>query len=139
LRPLALIFGGLAFFWSGAVTFHVLRASSPSGMTVSAVVSGIAGDAQSVAPPLASANGVWVTSLLLGVSILAGVPLGVGLTHPPVQRVTAWTIGLMLLGFCLLAGLALGLPYLPSAILVLGVGVMAKMEGEFRVLGRSRT
>ena len=108
-------------------------------MTVSAVVAGIAGDAQSVAPPLASANGVWVTALLMGISMLAGVPMGVALTHPPVQRVTAWTIGSMLLGFCLLAGLPLGLPYLPSAILVFGVGVMAKMEPRLRVLGHSRT
>jgi len=139
LRRLSVIFGGLAFFWSCAVTFHVLRASSRTGMTVSAVVAGIAGDAQSVAPPLASANGVWVTGLLMGISMLAGVPLGVALAHPPVQRVTAWTIGGILLGFCLLAGLSLGLPYLPSAILVFGVAMMAKLEPRLKVLGHSRT
>ena len=139
MRRFALIFGGLAFFWSSAVSFHVLRASSRTGLTVSAVVSGLAGDPQSIAPPLASANGVWVTSLLLGVSILAGVPLGVALAHPPLQRITAWTIGLILLGFCFLAGPSLGLPYLPSAILVLGAGAMARVEGEVKVFGWSGT
>lgn len=138
LRRLSLIFGGLAFFWACAVTWHVLQASSQAGMTVSAVVAGIAGDARSVAPPLASADGVWVTGLLVGVSMLSGVPMGVALTHPPVQKVTAWTIGFMLLGFCLLAGLSLGLPYLPSAILVFGVAVMASTEPRLRWLGTSR-
>lgn len=138
LRRLSLILGGLAFFWACAVTFHVLQASSQTGLTVSAVVAGIAGDARSVAPPLDSANGVWVTGLLVGISMLSGVPMGVALTHPPVQSVTAWTTGSMLLGFCLLAGLSLGLPYLPSAILVFGVAVLATMEPRLRVLGPSR-
>lgn len=106
-------------------------------MTVSAVVAGIAGDAQPAAPPLASADGVWVTGLLIGVCLLAGVPMGVALTHPPVQRVTAWTIGSILLAFSFLAGISLGLPYLPSAILILGMGVLARMETELRPLGHT--
>lgn len=107
-------------------------------MTVSAVVAGIAGEARSVAPPLASADGVWVTGLLMGVSMLSGVPMGVALTHPPIQKVTAWTIGFVLLGFCLLAGFSLGLPYLPSVILVFGVGLMPNVEPRLTVLGDSR-
>jgi hypothetical protein len=125
MRRLSLILAGLAFVWACAVTVHVLQASSQTGMTISAVVAGIAADAHPVAPPLSSANGVWVTGLLVGISMLSGVPMGVALTYPPVQRATAWTIGCMLLGFCLLGGLSLGLPYLPSAILVFGVAVAA--------------
>lgn len=136
VRRLSLILGGLAFFWACAVTLHVLQSSSQTGMTISAVVAGIAGDAPSVAPPLASANGVWVTALLVGISMLSGVPMGVTLTHPPFQRVTALTIGSMLLGFCLLAGLSLGMPYLPSAILIFGVGVMSKMDS-FRIAAKT--
>lgn len=134
-RRLSLILGGLAFFWACAVTWYVLQASSETGMTVSAVAAGIAGDARSVAPPLASADGVWVTGLLVGISMLSGVPVGVALTHPPVQRVAAWTTASMLLAFCLLAGLTLGLPYLPSALLAFGVGVMANSETRLRILG----
>lgn len=137
-RRLSLILGGLAFLWACAVTVHLLQASSEAGITVSAVVAGIAGDARSIAPPLASADGVWVTGLLMGVSMLSGVPVGVALTHPPIQKVTAWTIGCVLLGFCLLAGFSLGLPYLPSVILVFGVGVTAHAETRLRIRGPSR-
>lgn len=138
LRRLSLILGGLAFFWACTVTWHVLQASSEAGRTVSAVVAGVAGDARSVAPLLASADGVWVTGLLIGVSMLSGVPMGVALAHPPVQSITAWTIGAMLLVFCVLAGLSLGLPYLPSAVLVLGVGVVASTEPKLRLFGPFR-
>lgn len=131
-RRLSLILGGLAFFWACAVTWYVLQASSETGMTVSAVAAGIAGNARSVAPPLASADGVWVTGLLVGISMLSGLPMGVTLTHPPAQKVTAWTTGSMLLAFSLLAGLSLGLPYLPSALLVFGVAVIANDEPRFR-------
>ncbi|MEX2471215.1 MAG: hypothetical protein WEA34_03500 [Gemmatimonadota bacterium] len=134
MRRLSLILGGLAFFWACAVTWYVLQASSEPGMMVSAVAAGIAGDAHSVAPPLASAKGVWVTGLLVVISVLSGVPMGVALTHPPVQRVTAWTTGSVLLVFCLLAGLSLGLPYLPSALLVFGVAVIANEEPRLRFL-----
>lgn len=107
-------------------------------MTVSATIAGVAGDPGSLAPPLASADGVWVTGLLLIVSVLSGVPFAVTLTYPPVQSVTAWTIGWMLLAFSLLAGLSLGLPYLPSAILVFAVAVLAEREPALRILGSSR-
>lgn len=124
MRRLSVVLAGLAFVWACALTVHVLQASSQSGMTVSAVVAGIAADAHPAAPPLSSADGVWVTGLLMIISMLSGIPMGVALTHPPVQSATAWTIGSMLLGFCLLSGPALGLPYLPSAILVFGVAVV---------------
>lgn len=137
LRRLSTISGGLAFFWACAVSLHVLRASSPTGITVSAAIAGVAGEAATVAPPLDSADGVWVTGLLLIISVLSGVPLAVTLTYPPGQSVTAWTIGSILVGFSVLAGLSLGLPYLPSALLIFMVGVLAKREATLRVLGSS--
>ena len=42
-------------------------------------------------PPLATAPGVWMAGLLLGMTLLAGIPLGVALASPGGARPTAWT------------------------------------------------
>ena len=79
-------------------------------------------------PSLTAATGVWITALLAGLTLVAGIPLGVALTHPPDQRRTALASALLLLAFALFARPSLGLPYLPSATLLVAAALMGDLE-----------
>jgi hypothetical protein len=80
-----------------------------------------------------------MAGLLMGVTLLAAMPLGVALAHPSGHRTTAWTAGLLLLGFCALSGVSMGLPYLPSAILLIVAGAVGKMEPQGKPVVDTRT
>jgi hypothetical protein len=69
-----------------------------------------------------------MAGLLMGVTLLAGMPLGVALSHPAGQRSTAWTVGLLLLGFCVLSGFSVGLRYLPTSVLLMVAGGVGQVE-----------
>jgi hypothetical protein len=118
----------LAFPWACGATVYLLLVSSHPGIATSAVLAASGGEARRMPPSLATANGVWTAALLICVTLLAGMPLGVALAHPPGQRTTAWAAGLLLLGFCAMAGVSVGLLYLPSAILLIVAGAVGKVK-----------
>ena len=122
MSRLAVTLSALAFLWACAATAYLMLASSPSGMATAATLAAVGDGARRLPPPLATADGVWMAGLLIGVTIMAGMPLGIGLAHPPGLRATAWTAGLLLLGFCVLSGWPVGLLYLPSTMLRMVAG-----------------
>ena len=138
LRRLAVALGALAFLWACGATVYLLLASSHAGIATSVTLAAGGGGTRRMLPSLATANGVWITGLLLGTALLSGIPLGVALGHPPALRATAWIVGALLLGFCLLAGFFVGLLYLPSALLLIGVGVMIRSESRGMTLAEFR-
>ena len=123
-----MILGALAFFWACAATTYLLTTSAGTGIASSGILAASASGVQQVLPPLATPTGVWVTGLLTGLTLMAGIPAGVALTHPSDQRTTAWTAGLVLLAFSLLAGFSLGLLYLPSTVLLIAAAVIGEVE-----------
>src|SRR6056297_1436700 len=104
--------GALAFVWACGATVYVLLASSQTGMATSAMIAASGDVVRRMPPPLATAKGVWMTALLMGVTVLAGIPVCIAWAHPSSQRRIAWLAGLLLLGFCLISGLFVGLLYL---------------------------
>lgn len=95
-------------------------------MAASALFPAGGSESRRIMPPLASATGVWMSGLLMGISLAAGVPLGLALTRPSDLRTPAWGAGFLILGFCVLSGMAVGLPYLPSAVLLLVAGAAGR-------------
>ena len=69
-----------------------------------------------------------MVALLMGATLVAGMPLGIGLAHPTGHRTTAFASGLLLLGFCLVTGLSVGLLFLPSTILLVLAGALGRVE-----------
>lgn len=138
MRRLALTLGALAFLWACAATTYLLFASSQAGIARAAMLAAGGGAAPHMPPPLATATGVWVTGLLVGVTYLAGMPLGIALAVPAGQRMVAWTTGFVLLGFCAVSGFSVGLPYLPSALLLVVAGAVDKVEPQGRPFAGSR-
>jgi hypothetical protein len=118
----------LALLWTCAATAYLLMASTRRGIAASAVL-GIAGDDVGRLPPsLATANGVWMAGLLMGLTLLGGMPLGIALAHPSGHRAAAWTVALTLLGFCFLSGFFVGLLYVPATVLLMIAGAVWKSE-----------
>jgi hypothetical protein len=113
---------GLALLWASAAMAYILLASSRTGMATAVALA--AGEA-TTPPSLSSADGVWMAALLVGATLMSGLPFGISLVQPEGLRATAWTVGLLLLGFCLVTGVSVGLLYLPSAILLLVAGTCA--------------
>lgn len=128
MRRLALILGMLAFLWTSAATAYVVLASSETAMSTSDMLVVSGDEAKGMPPSLATANGVWMTGLLMGVTLLTSLPVGIALAHPSRRRMAAWAAGLLLLGFCLISGLFLGLLYLPSALLLMAAGAVDQVE-----------
>ena len=128
LKRFAMILGAVAFLWACGATVYVLLASSEAGIAASSMIAASGDTAKRMPPPLATANGVWMTGLLIGVTLLAGIPMGIAMAHPAGQRRTAWMAGLLLLGFCLISGFFVGLLYLPSTILLIAAGAADKVE-----------
>ena len=133
-----MVLSGLAFLWACAATWYLLLAASPAGIATSAVLPSSEGEPNGMPPSLATAEGVWVAGLLIGVTLVAGMPLGVGLAHPSTQRTTAWTTSLVLLGFCLLSSFPIALLYLPSTLLLAIAGAVGKVEPQSTALADFR-
>ncbi|HUF75767.1 MAG TPA: hypothetical protein VMM35_05780 [Longimicrobiales bacterium] len=127
MRRLTVTLSALAFLWACAATAYLLLASTRTGIATPASLAA-GGDEATRPPSLATADGVWMAGLLMGVTLMAGMPLGVGLAHPPGQRGTAWAGGLLLLGFGLVSGFSVRLLYLPSAFLLILAGAVAKAD-----------
>jgi hypothetical protein len=125
MRRLALTLDALAFLWACAATVYLVLAAGHQGVSTISALTASDVEAQRVTVSLVSAEGVWVVGLLLGVTLLAGLPLGVGLALPVARPTTTWTAGLLLLGFAIVSGFSLGLFYLPSAVLLVVAGVVS--------------
>jgi hypothetical protein len=123
-----MIFGGLGWAWACATSAYLLVASRGTGLLHASLFMGTEADARQLLPSLSTATGVWVTALLACVTLLAGVPLGVALAHPPDHARTAWPAALALFAFSLFAGAPLGTPYLPSAVLLLAATMGGDVE-----------
>lgn len=137
-RRLAITLSALAFLWACTATVYLLMASSRRGLAASAML-GTAGEgASGMPPPLSTADGVWMAALLLGVTLLAGIPMGIGLAHPSGHRATAWTIASLLVGFSLVSGGFVGLLYLPSTILLIVAGAVRRLAPQGAPLADSR-
>lgn len=128
MRRLATISSALGFLWACAATAYLLVVASPAGVARSTTLAAGAGDAAGLLPPLATAEGVWLAGLLMGVALLAGVPFGVALAHPTGLRPTGLTTGFAMVGFCALSGDFVGLLYLPCALLLIAAGAVARAE-----------
>lgn len=126
MRRLAISMGALAFLWACGATAYLLFASSEAGMAASAILPAGESESRRIMPPLASATGVWMSGLLMCITMLTGIPLGLSLTLPSDQRTPAWCAGFLILGFCALSGVPVGLPYLPSAVLLLVAGAVGR-------------
>lgn len=124
MRRLARTLDSLAFLWACAATVYLLLSSSPGGVTASGLLAATGVGTGRVLPPLATARGVWMAGLLLVVTVLAGLPLGVAMTHPSGHRPTAWAVAGLLLAFCLLTTPFVGLLYLPSTLLLMVAGAV---------------
>ncbi len=118
MRRLATALGALAFLWACAATVYLLTTAGYEGISTSSALSGGGGEGQRITASLVAVNGPWVVGLLVGVSLLAGMPLGVALAHPDGQGATTWSAGLLLLGFSIVSGFSVGLFYAPSAMLL---------------------
>jgi hypothetical protein len=138
LRRLATTLDALAFLWACGATVYLLVAISPTGIATSAMLAPSLGEATRMPPSLATANGVWMAGLLVGVTMLAGMPLGIAWAHPSGHRMTAWTAASLLLGFCLLSGLFVGLLYLPCTFLLMAAGAVSRVEARRMPLADSR-
>ena len=128
MRRLATALSALAFLWGCGATGYLIALASPTGITRAATIAAGSGDMAGMPPPLATAEGVWVAGLLMGVALLAGVPLGVALTHPSAHRRTATVVGLTILSFCALSGSFVGLLHLPGGLLLLVASAVGKVE-----------
>ena len=117
-----MVLGALAFLWASAATVYVLLMSSGTAMSASNMLAASGADPRAMPPSLATANGVWMTLLLLAVTLMTSLPVGIALRDGACQRVVAWAAGLVVLGFCLVSGVFLGLLFLPSAILLMAAG-----------------
>jgi len=100
--------------------------STTSTSTSSAVTTGL--DSQT----LVGANGSWVTVLLVGVTLLCGLPLCVAVAVPGAQRGATWSTALLVLGFSIISGFSVGLFFMPSALLLLVSAILTVFvkEGE---------
>ena len=131
---------GLGFVWSGGATLYLLLVAAGRGMTtvvtLSAASGPLAGGPAPLPPSLATGDGVWMTALLLGVTLVSAVPFGVALRHPRGLRVTAWTVAMPLLAVCVLGGLTVGLYYLPTVLLLGLAGWVG--GGQFGAMTTSR-
>lgn len=123
-----MILGAVAFLWASAATVYVMLASSETAMSTANMLATSDDGAKGMPPSLATANGVWMTALLVGVTLLTSLPVGIAFGLPSRQRTAAWSTGLLVLGFCLVSGHFLGLLYLPSAILLMVAGAVDQVE-----------
>ena len=134
MRRLAVTLSALAFCWACAATAYLLLASTRTGVATPAGLAA-SGNESSLPPPLSTAEGVWMAGLLIGVTLAAGLPFGIGLAHPPGHRSSAVAIGLLLVGFCSVSGLSVGLLYLPGALLLLVAGAVGAGDSRAQAAG----
>jgi hypothetical protein len=123
-----MILGALAFMWASAATLYVLVTSSETAMSASNMLAASGGEAKGRPPSIATAEGVWMATLLTAITLLTSLPAGIAMRHPSSQRVVAWVVGLMVFGFCLVSGVFLGLLFLPSAVLLMAAGAVDRVE-----------
>lgn len=129
MRRIATTLSGLGFLWAGAATLYLLRGAGYATVTTVSALGVTDAAVGQVRVSLLSAEGVWIVALLSGVTLLAGLPVGVALTHPSGHRATALVVGGLLLGFSFLSGFSMGLPYLPAAAVVFAAGVVSPRHG----------
>jgi len=132
MRRLATTLSALAFSWTSAVTGLVLLGGGGGIRTGFTLAEGTA-EPGHTSVTLMSAHGVWLVALLLGITVLAGVPLGVAISYPKGQRLTNWTVSLLLLAFAVSSGLTIGPFYLPGVLALLAAAFASGRVGEVLV------
>lgn len=124
MRRLATALSAAAFLVACAATIYLLTAATYEGVSTGAVLTGGGAEPTRVTRSFVSTNGSWVIGLLLGVTLLAGVPLGIALASPRNQQAATWSAALLLLGFSMISGFSVGLLFLPSAALLLVAAIV---------------
>lgn len=129
MRRIATTLSALGFLWAGAATLYLLQGAGSGVVSTTQAVGQGPARVGHVGIPLGSAEGVWIATLLLGLTFLAGLPLGVALRHPEGQRITTWGVGASLVGFSLVAGFSVGLAYLPAGLVLVAAAVLSPPRG----------
>ena len=124
MRRLATALSAVAFLGACAATIYLLTAANYEGVSTGAVLSGGSTEPIRVTRSFVSVNGFGVIGLLLGVTLVAGVPLGIALAWPRNQQAATWSTALLLLGFSIISGFWVGLLFLPSAAVLLGAAIV---------------
>ncbi len=124
MRRLATALSAVAFLGACAATIYLLTAANYEGVSTGAVLSGGSTEPIRVTRSFVSVNGFGVIGLLLGVTLVAGVPLGIALASPRNQQAATWSTALLLLGFSIISGFSVGLLFLPSAAVLLGAAIV---------------
>lgn len=126
MRRLSLALSGLGFLWALAATIYLLTGAGYESFSTDAALPGGGETVGHMSVSLVSANGPWVVALLSIVTLLAGIPLGVGLAHPRGHRGTTWTFGLLIVGFSIVAGFSVGLTYLPVGLVLIAAAAVSE-------------
>ena len=119
MRRLSLLLDAAAFLAAIAMTARLLMVPVYAGMATSTSTSGGAATPVEVGRSLVAVNGGWVVVVLVGVTLLAGIPLILSLIAPAAQRGATWSAALLLTGFCFVAGFSVGTSFRLSALLLL--------------------
>jgi hypothetical protein len=123
MKTIATILSGLALLISIAAAIFLLNAPSYRGIETSCTESGC--ETIQVTQTLVEANGTWVVYLLSMVTLVSGAPLfAVVFRRLTLQRWVTWVSALLLLAFSIAGSLTIGLAFMPSALLLLIVGIL---------------
>lgn len=128
VHHLATTLGALGWIWACAASAYLLAATDGAGIWSSSMFAAGGEGMDGPLPSLGTATGVWIATLLTGVTLVAGIPVGVTLTYPADGRRAAWAAGLGLLAFSLSVRPSLGLVYLPSAMLLMATAAVGELE-----------
>ena len=118
MKTLAMILSGLAFLITAAATLYVLNLPVYKGIETVHTESGTT--TIETTKTVAEANGPWVVYLLIGLTLISGVPLFIAFTRPTLLRLVMWVSMLLLMAFSILGAFTIGLAFLPGAILLEG-------------------
>lgn len=135
MRRLATALSALGFLWALAATVYILSGGGHEGISTSFTLAGGQRELGRGGVSLVSAEGVWLVGLLSGLTLIAGMPLGVALSYPEGQRITTWGAGALLLGFSVTTAVTVGLFYVPCAVVLLAAASATGVPGRGRPSG----
>ena len=122
MKTLAMILSGLAFLITAAATLYVLNLPVYKGIETVHTESGTT--TIETTKTVAEANGPWVVYLLIGLTLISGVPLFIAFTRPTLLRLVMWVSMLLLMAFSILGAFTIGLAFMPGAILLLAGAIL---------------
>jgi len=123
MKTIATVLSGLALLISIAATIFLLNAPSYWGIETTCTESGC--ETIQTTKTLAEANGRWVVNQLALVTLVSGAPLfAVVFRRLTLQRWVTWVSALLLLAYSIAGSLTIGLAFMPTALLLLIVGII---------------